>query len=165
VAGSIEEEGEVRKESRSGLDLKQGRGKGMYLSRTQVLLTKIAQLCKEIRDIDGTIKTNNIVPRLPESKINTNRNKDRLDGPDIDDPCEKGCNNSSHSNPNPHVLDLSYSTNTPQASEERPIQKPPVPTPYGLHLVPNSSPTSSELTESPSWPSSSDSSESLSVAQ
>jgi hypothetical protein len=135
------------------------------VSRTQVLLTKIAQLCNEIRDIKGTIKTNNIVPRLPESTINTNRNKDRFDGPDIDDPCEKGCNNSSHSNPNPHESDLSYSTDKPQASEERPIQKPPVPTPYGLNLGPNSSPASSELTELPSGLSSSDSSELLSVAQ
>jgi hypothetical protein len=135
------------------------------MSRTQVLLTKITQLCKEIRDIDGTIKTNNIVPRLPESTINTNRNKDRFDGPGIDDPFEKGYNNSSHSNPNPHELDLFYSTNRPQASEECPIQKPPVPTPYGLRLVPNSSPTSSELTESPFWPSSLDNSESLSIVQ
>jgi hypothetical protein len=112
-----------------------------------------------------TIKMNNIVPRLPESTINTNRNKDKFDGLDIDDPCEKGCNNSSHSNPIPHESDLSYSTNMPQASEERPIQMPPVLTPYELRLVPNSSPTSSELTELPSWPSSSDSSELLSVAQ
>jgi hypothetical protein len=59
------------------------------LSRTQVLPTKIAQLCKEIRDINGTIKTNNIVPRLPESTINTNRNKDRIDGPGIDDHWEQ----------------------------------------------------------------------------
>jgi hypothetical protein len=69
-----------------------------------------------------TFKTNDIVPRLPESTINTNRNKDRIDDPDIDDLCEKGCNNSSHSNPNPHESDLSYSINTPQASEEHPIQ-------------------------------------------
>jgi hypothetical protein len=137
----------------------------LFLSRTQVLLTNIAQLCNEIRDMKKTIKTNNIVPRLPESTINTNRNKDKFDGPDIDDPREKGYSNSSHSNPNPHELDLSYRTNTPQASEERPTQRPPVPIPYGLSLAPNSSPTSSELTESPSGLSSSDSSELLSVAQ
>jgi hypothetical protein len=115
--------------------------------------------------MERTIKMNNIVLRLPESTINTSRNKDRIDGLDIDDPCEKGCNNSSHSNPNPHESDLSYRTSTPQASEEHPIQKPPVLTPYGLRLAPNSSPTSSELTELPSGLSSSDSSELLSVAQ
>jgi hypothetical protein len=92
------------------------------LSRTQVLLTKIAQLCNEIRDIDKTIKTNNIVLRLPESTINTNRNKDSVDGRDTDDLHEKGYNNSSHNSPIPHESDLSYSTNTPQASEERPTQ-------------------------------------------
>jgi hypothetical protein len=112
-----------------------------------------------------TIKTNNIVPRLPESTINTNRNKDKFDGPGIDDPCEKGCSNSSHNNPIPHESDLSYSTDKPQASEERPIQKPPVPAPYELRPGPNSSPTSSELTELPSGLSSSDNSELLSVAQ
>jgi hypothetical protein len=112
-----------------------------------------------------TIKANNIVPRLPESTINTTRNKDSSDGPGTDDPGEKGYNNSSHSSPNPHESDLFYSTNTPQASEERPIQTPPVPIPYGLRLAPNSSPTSSELTESPFWLSSSDNSELLSVAQ
>jgi hypothetical protein len=90
---------------------------------------------------------------------------DKIDGPDIDDPCEKGCNNSSHSNPNPHESDLFYIANTPQASEERPIQMPPVPTLYELRLAPNSSPTSSELTELPFWLSSSDSSGLLSSAQ
>jgi hypothetical protein len=135
------------------------------VSRTQVLLTKIAQLCNEICDIKSTIKTNNIAPRLPESTINTNRNKDKFDGPGIDDPCEKGYNNSSHSNPIPHESDLFYSTNKPQASEERPIQKPPVPTPYELSLDPSPSPTSSELIELPSGLSSLDSSELLSVAQ
>jgi hypothetical protein len=129
------------------------------------LLTNIAQLCNEIRDIKGTIKTNNIVPRLPESTINTNRNRDRFDGLGIDGPREKGYSNSSHSNPTPHEPDLSYKTDTPQASEEHPIQKPPVPTPYRLGRVPNSSPISSESTESPSELSSSDSSGLLSVAQ
>jgi hypothetical protein len=129
------------------------------------LLTKIAQLCNEIRDVKRTIKTNNIAPRLPESTINTNCNKGSVDDRGTDDPHEKGYNNSSHSSPTPHDPDLSYSINTPQASEERPIQMPPVPTPYGLRLALNSSPTSSELTELPSWLSSSDSSELLSVAQ
>jgi hypothetical protein len=115
--------------------------------------------------MEKTIKTNNIVPRLPESTINTNRNKDKFDGLGIDDPYEKGCSNSSHNNPIPRESDLFYNTNTPQASEERPIQMPPVPIPYGPRLAPNSSPTSSELTELPSWPSSSDSLELLSIAQ
>jgi hypothetical protein len=115
--------------------------------------------------MEKTIKTNNIAHKLSKSTINTNRNKGSVDGRGTDDPHEKGYSNSSHSNPIPHDPDLSYSTNTPQASEERPIQTPPVPTPYGLRLAPNSSPTSSELTESPFWLSSSDSSELLSVAQ
>jgi hypothetical protein len=135
------------------------------MSRTQVLLTNIAQLCNEIRDIKKTIKTNNIIPRLPESTININHNRDKTDGLDIDDLDEKGCNNSSHNNPNPHEADLSYRTDTPQASEEHPTRKPPVPTPYGLRLAPNSSPTSSESTELPSELSSSDSSGLLSCAQ
>jgi hypothetical protein len=135
------------------------------VSRTQVLLTKIAQLCNEIRDIKGTIKTDNIAHKLPEFTINTNCNKGSADGRGTDDPHEKGYNNSSHNSPIPHDPDLSYSTNTPQASEERPIQTPPVPTPYELLHALNSSPTSSELTELPSRLSSSDSSELLSVAQ
>jgi hypothetical protein len=112
-----------------------------------------------------TIKTNNIVPRLPESTINTNRNKDSSDDRDIDDQGEKGCNNSSHNNPNPHESDLSYSTNMPQASEERPTQTLSFLTPDALYPSLNSSPTSSELTESPFELSVSDNSESLSCAQ
>jgi hypothetical protein len=136
-----------------------------WLSRTQVLLTKIAQLCNEIRDIDKTIKTNNIVPRLPESTININRNKDSSDDQDIDDQDEKGCNNSSHNIPKPHESNLSYRTNTPQASEERPTQTLSFLIPDALYLSLNSSPTSSESTELPSGLSSSDNSESLSCAQ
>jgi hypothetical protein len=63
--------------------------KGLIMLRTQVLLTKITQLCNEIRDIDKTIKTNNIVLRLPESTINTNCNKDSADGRGTDDLHEK----------------------------------------------------------------------------
>jgi hypothetical protein len=135
------------------------------VSRTQVLLTKIAQLCNEIRDIKGTIKTNNIAHKLPEFTINTNRNKDSADGRGTDDPHEKGDNNSSHNSPIPHDPDLFYRTNTPQASEERPTQMLLAPTPYELRPGPNSSPTSSELTELLSGLSSSDNSELLSVAQ
>jgi hypothetical protein len=138
---------------------------GEVLSRTQVLLTKIAQLCKEICDMEKTIKMNNIVPRLPESTINTNCNKDRLDGPDIDDPCEKGCNNSSHSNPNPHESDLSYSTDKVLANEERPIQTLSTLIPDALNPSLSSSPASSTSSISPSAPVSSDSSESLSDDQ
>jgi hypothetical protein len=135
------------------------------VSRTQVLLTKIAQLCKEIRDMKKTIKTNNIVPRLPEPTINTNRNRDSADGRDIDDLHEKGYSNSSHNSPIPHESDLSYSTNTPQASEERPTQTLSSLTPDALYPSLSSSPTSSELTESPFGLSSSDNSESLSCTQ
>jgi hypothetical protein len=135
------------------------------VSRTQVLLTKITQLCKEIRDIKKTIKTNNIVLRLPESTINTIRNKDSSDGPGIDDLCEKGDSNSSHNNPNPHESDLFYKTDKPQASEERPIQTRSSLAPYEPSPSPASTPDSSELTELPFEPSVSDNSESLSCAQ
>jgi hypothetical protein len=89
------------------------------------LLTKIAQLCNEICNIDKTIKMNNI-KRLPESTINTNRNKNSVDVQGTDDPYEKGCNNSSRSSPIPHESDLSYSTNKPPANEEHPTQKVPI---------------------------------------
>jgi hypothetical protein len=112
-----------------------------------------------------TIKTNNIVLKLPESTINTNRNKDSVDGRDTDDLHEKGYNNSSHSSPIPHESDLSYSTNTPQASEERPIQTLLTLTPDALYPSLNSSPVSSESTELPFELSVSDNSESLSCAQ
>jgi hypothetical protein len=115
--------------------------------------------------MEKTIKTNNIVPRLPESTINTNCSKDRIDGPDIDDPCEKGCNNSSHSNPNPHESDLSYNTDKVLANEERPTQTLSFLTPNALNPSLSSSPAASESTELPSWLSSSDNSESLSCAQ
>jgi hypothetical protein len=131
------------------------------VSQTQVLLTKITQLFKEICDIEGTIKTNNIVPRLPESTINTNRNKDSVDGPDTDDPCEKDCNNSSHSNPNPHELDLSYSVDKPQANEEHPNQTLPLLIPCVPNPSRNSSPASSESSKLPSSLVSSDNSGSL----
>jgi hypothetical protein len=114
------------------------------LSRTQVLLTKITQLCKEIRDIEKTIKKNNIVPKLPESTINTNRNRDSIDGPGIDDQGEKGCNNSSHSNPNPHGSDLSYNINKPPANEESPDQTLLKQTPCEPRISPTSLPVSSE---------------------
>jgi hypothetical protein len=135
------------------------------VSRTQVLLTKIVQLCKEIRDIEKTIKMNNIVPRLPESTINTNRNKDNSDDRGTDDQGEKGCSNSSHNSPSLHESDLSYSINMPQASEEHPTQTLSSLTPDALYPSLSSSPTSSELTESPFKLSSSDNSESLSCAQ
>jgi hypothetical protein len=115
------------------------------VSRTQVLLTKIAQLCKEIRDIDKTIKTNNIVIRLPESTINTDHNKDSLDGPDTDDQDEKGYNNSSHNSPSPHESNLSCSSDKVPANEEYPTQRLPVLTPDVLNPSRNSSPISSEL--------------------
>jgi hypothetical protein len=112
--------------------------------------------------MDKTIKTNNIVPRLPESTINTNHNTDRIDGPDIDDPCEKGYNNSSHNSPNPHESDLSYSKDMALANEEHPIQRLPFLTPDALNPSRNSSLTSSESSESPFWFSSLDNLESLS---
>jgi hypothetical protein len=102
--------------------------------------------------MDKTVKTNNIVPRLPASTINTNRNRDRIDGPGTDDQHEKVCNNSSRSNPNPQELDLFYSTDKPQASEERPIQTPPILTPCEPSPSPISSPTFSVSSGLPSEP-------------
>jgi hypothetical protein len=129
------------------------------------MLTKIAQLCKEIRDIDKTIKTNNIVTRLPESTINTNRNKDSVDGRDTDDPCEKGCSNSFHNSPSPHESDLSYSVNKPPANAECPNQTLPLLIPCVPNPSHNSSPTSSASSGLPSKLVSSDNSESLSEYQ
>jgi hypothetical protein len=115
--------------------------------------------------MNETIKTNNIVPRLPESTINTNRNKDNVDGRDTDDLHEKGYSNSSHNNPILRESDLSYNVNTPQASEERPTQTLSSLIPDALYPSLSSSPTSSELSELPFELSVSDSSESLSCAQ
>jgi hypothetical protein len=123
--------------------------KKTLLSRTQVLLTKIAQLCKEICDIDKIIKTNNIIPRLPESTINTNRNRDSVDGLDIDDQYEKESNNSSHSNPNLHESDLSYNADTVQDCEEHPTQMLSSLIPFTPSPSPTLLPASSKLSELP----------------
>jgi hypothetical protein len=108
---------------------------------------------------------NNIVLRLPESTINTNHNTDKIDGPGIDDPCEKGCNNSSHSNPNPHESDLFYSTDKALADEERPTQMLSSLIPDALNPSLSSSPASSESSVLPSSLASSDNSESPSDDQ
>ena len=85
------------------------------MSRTQVLLTKIAKLCSEIRDIEVENKSNKYSSKLPESKKKL-QNSHSSAVSDTDDahalhapePCDSTPNSQSH---------LSYNLDTPQEHE------------------------------------------------
>ena len=88
-----------------------------HLSRTQVLLTKIAKLCSEICDIEEENKSNKYSSKLPESRNNqkpqNNRNPAVLDTYDehalhAHEPYDSTPNLQSH---------LSYNPDTHQEHE------------------------------------------------
>src|SRR5258708_38765803 len=76
------------------------------VSRTQILLTKITQICQEIRDIKGS-KINNIVTKLPELSQHHIRILELSDNYDKDDPDDVYCRNSSSN----HLKDRSHNPN------------------------------------------------------
>src|SRR5258708_28641932 len=77
------------------------------VSRTQILLTKITQICQEIRDIRRS-KINNIITKLPELSQHHIHIPESSDNYDKDDPGDVYCRNSSSN----HPKDQSHSPNT-----------------------------------------------------
>src|SRR5258708_18987871 len=76
------------------------------MSRTQILLTKITQICQEIRDIRRS-KINNIITKLPELSPHHIHIPESSDNYDKDDPGDVYYRNSSSN----HPKDLSRSPN------------------------------------------------------
>src|SRR5258708_2642798 len=94
------------------------------VSRTQILLTKITQICQEIRNIKGS-KINNIVTKLPELSqhhICILESSDNYDKGDLDDVY---CRNSSSN----HPKDRSHSPNKCPLCGQPYAPMPPSPTP------------------------------------
>src|SRR5258708_18698346 len=77
-----------------------------HLSRTQILLTKITQICQEIRDIRRS-KINIIITKLPELSQHHIHIPESSDNYDKGDPGDVYCRNSSSS----HLKDRSHSPN------------------------------------------------------
>src|SRR5258708_36048618 len=122
-----------------------------FLSRTQILLTKITQICQEIRNIRGS-KINNIITKLPELSQHHIHIPESLDNYDKDDPDDVYCwNNSSN-----HPKDRSHSPNMCPLSGQPYAPTPPSPTPSSPTRARTSTPTpeSPSITSfAPSWPS------------
>src|SRR5258708_786405 len=120
-------------------------------SRTQILLTKITQICQEICDIKRS-KINNIITKLPELNQHHIHIPESSDNYDKDDPDDVYYRNNSSN----HPKDRSHSPNTcplygqPYAPM---LPSPTLSSPTRAHI---STPTpESPLTTSfvPSWPS------------
>src|SRR5258708_6422098 len=79
----------------------------VFLSQTQILLTKITQICQEIRDIRKS-KINNIITKLPELSQHHIHIPESSDNYDKDDPDDVYYRNSSSN----HPKDQSHSPNT-----------------------------------------------------
>src|SRR5258708_1552599 len=82
-------------------------GGGADVSRTQILLTKITQICQEIRDIRGS-KINNIITKLPELS------QHHIRIPESSGNCGKGDPDDAYyrNNSSNHPKDQSHSPNT-----------------------------------------------------
>ena len=118
------------------------------MSRTQVLLTKIAKLCSEIRDIRMENKSNKYSSKLPESKKKPQNNHSSAvsDNDDVHalhapEPCDSTPNSQSH---------LSYSLDTPQEHEAPHDYRLPARMPDLLNPSRISSPDPEDPTISPS---------------
>src|SRR5258708_25959363 len=121
------------------------------MSRTQILLTKITQICQEIRDIKGS-KINNIIAKLPELSQHHNHTPESSGNYGKGGPGGVYCRNSSSN----HPKDRSHSPN------KRPLYglpyapMPPSPTPSSPTRARTSTPTpeSPSITSfAPAWPS------------
>ena len=118
------------------------------LSRTQVLLTKIAKLCSEIRDIKEENKSNKYSSKLPESKKKpqNNHNSAVSDTYDVHaqhapEPYNSTPNSQNH---------LSYNPDTHQEYEAPRAYKLPVRMPDLLNPSRTSSPEAEDPATDPS---------------
>src|SRR5258708_16796921 len=94
------------------------------LSQTQILLTKITQICQEIRDIKRS-KINNIITKLPELSQHHICILESSDNYDKDDPDDVYYRNSSSN----HPKDQSHSPNKCPLCGPPYAPRPPSPTP------------------------------------
>src|SRR5258708_23084256 len=110
------------------------------LSRTQILLTKITQICQEIRDIRRS-KINNIVTKLPELSQHHIHIPESSDNYDKDDPGDVYYRNSSSN----HPKDRSHSPNTCPLYGQPYAPMPPSLTPPSPIRARTSTPTPESL--------------------
>src|SRR5258708_35680959 len=106
------------------------------MSQTQILLTKITQICQEIRDIRRS-KINNIITKLPELSQHHTRIPESLDNYDKGDPDDVYYRNSSSN----HPKDRSHSPNTCPLYGQPYVPMLPSPTPPSLIRARTSTPT------------------------
>ena len=118
------------------------------MSRTQVLLTKIAKLCSEIRDIETENKSNKYSSKLPESKKKL-RNNHKVAASDTYDEHAPHVLEPYDSTPNPQNH-LSYSPDKPREHEAPHDYKPSARMPDLLNPSRISSPDPEDPTISPS---------------
>ena len=118
------------------------------VSRTQVLLTKIAKLCSEIRDMETENKSNKYSSKLPESKKKLQNNH----SPAVSDTYDEHALNALEpydNTPNPQNR-LSYNPDTPREHEAPHAYRLPVRMPDLLNPSRISSPDPEDPTISPS---------------
>src|SRR5258708_21090420 len=123
----------------------------LFVSRTQILLTKITQICQEIRDIERS-KINNIITKIPELSQHHIRTPESSDNYDKGDPDDVYCRNSSSN----HPKDRSHSPNKCPLCGQPYAPMPPSPTPPSPIRARTSPPTPespSTTSFAPSWPS------------
>src|SRR5258708_30043219 len=121
------------------------------MSRTQILLTKITQICQEIRDIRKS-KINNIVTKIPELSQHHIRIPESSGNYGKGGPDGVYYPNSSSN----HLMDQSHSPNTCPLYGQPYAPKLPSPTPSSPTRARTSDPTpeSPSITSfAPSWPS------------
>ena len=118
------------------------------MSRTQVLLTKIAKLCSEIRDIETEDKSNKYYSKLPESRKKP-QNSHSSAVSDTYDEHALHVLEPYDNTPNPQNH-LSYSPDTPREHEAPHAYRLPVRTPDLLNPSRTSSPDPEVPTISPS---------------
>ena len=118
------------------------------LSRTQVLLTKIAKLCSEIRDINVKDKSNKYSSKLSKSTKNYLHNHN-VAGLGIDDEHDPHARALDDNIPNPQTH-LSYNSNRLLGYEESHVSKPLAQTPDLPALICTSLPNPEAPTPSPS---------------
>ena len=125
-----------------------GGGEVDEMSRTQVLLTKIAKLCSEIRDMKTENKSNKYSSKLPESKKKPQNNRSSAVSHTYDEHVQHALE-PYDSTPNPQNR-LSYSPDTPREHEAPHVYRLPVRMPDLLNPSRISSPDPEDPNESPS---------------
>ena len=121
----------------------------MALSQTQLMLTKIAKLIVEIRNIKREGKANKLLNKHRLSKSMEATHTRTPESQNTDDVHDLHDVYSAYSTPShqTHPIDNTY---TPHACEEHPIQTPPILTPPGPNLSHTSLPPPSASSKSSS---------------